>query len=242
MAPAIGITDPGRPELTRIFASTDEGYRFVCTASYVFPYVNDSIAWVLTAGHCTQGDTLSRNQSENVRAVVNWRMVINNHGEHGTQTIDLALGTAPDVRDVKKKLWLADKAPDQGRVYIHGFPEGVESVTTAYVAPAFANERVSALIQYLTPYGPDVARKTIAEMFPGTRLMFVKAGIMQPGSSGSPVLDAYDRVIGVAWGLMPYSEKLEIEGVPRALQGMDLVMFTPIERVHELFKFNQTGE
>lgn len=238
MSPAIGITDIGRPEVTRLFADTDTGSKFACTGTYIFPYISDYGSWIISAGHCAVADVAARNQSTGVRGVVNWRAVLSSHGEYGTSTVDLALGTVPDVRDgEKKKIWLADKTPtDPTRVYIHGFPEGVEYVTTGILVPAGYESQVSFLVQEQQDGYPNLIRKTVAELFPGTRLVLVKHDRVIGGSSGSPILGDDDRMIGVLWGGVPYDARRDIQGVPPQFDGYNLVFITPIETVHALFK------
>ena len=237
VSPAIGITDMGRPELTRLWRSTDEGDRFACTGTYIFPYISDYGSWLISAGHCSIADTAARAQSDTWRAGINWRAVINTHGEYGTKTQDIALATLPDVRKSEhKRIWLADKTPDTGRAYVHGFPAGIEEVVLGDIAPAEYNERVTALIPDGSEGYTQLIRKNLEQVVPGLRFMVVKPGHIIGGSSGSPVLDDSDRLIGIVWGVMPASAKMEIQGLPPAYDGYDVVFFTPIERVHELFK------
>jgi V8-like Glu-specific endopeptidase len=234
MAPAIGITDIGRSELTRLWVPTDEGSRFVCTASYIQPYIDDSRTWIVSAGHCAVATEATRNRATGVSGIVNWRAVVDTHGEYGTQTVDLALGTVPDVRNTDhRKLWLAAATPEEAsRIYIASFPEGVETVTTGILVPKGAEAQVSLLVQ--EGYGP--VRKTITEMYPGTRLMLVKHDRIGHGSSGAPVLNGNDRIVGILWGGISYASELEIQGIPDAFEGWDLVFMTPIDEVHKLFK------
>jgi hypothetical protein len=230
------ISDYNRPEITRLWVSTDEGDKFACTGTYIQPYISDYGSWLVSAGHCTIATLTARNQSETVRGVLNWRGMVNTHGEYGTQTIDIALATVPDVRDVHKRIWLADQTPDEGRAYIHGFPAGIEEVDMGYIAPERAAERVSALFQDGSEGFPRIIRKSLKDLLPGLRFMMVKHARVVGGSSGSPILDGNDRLVGILWGVIPYSEQAEFQGIPSALDGYDIVLFTPVERVHELFK------
>src|SRR3990167_11304356 len=98
---AFGVSDQGPPAITRLWSSDS---RFVCTASYIRPRVNDRASWVLSAGHCVHGlQTLARNADTTTHAVVNWRGVLLEHGNYGKAVVDLAIGTAPDVRDLPKE-------------------------------------------------------------------------------------------------------------------------------------------
>jgi hypothetical protein len=236
--PGLAISDYNRPELTRLWVSTENGDRFACTGTYIFPYISDYGSWIVSAGHCSIANLATRNQSETVRGVINWRGIINTHGEVGTGTIDIALGTVPDTRDAHPHIWLADKCIDTGRVYIHGFPEGVEKVNIGMVAPPGAEEDVTLLVTTNENGFPELHRKSLKELFPGLRFMMVKKGEIQGGSSGSPILGPDDRLNGILWGAIPWMRELDIKGIPgRWGEGdYDIVLFTPVERVHDLFK------
>lgn len=235
--PVGAISDVGRPEISRLWVNTDSGDKFACTATYIQPYLSDRGSWLVSAGHCSIANTLARNQSMTIRAGVNWRGVINTHGEYGTKTIDIALATVPDVRDGDhKRIWLADKAPETGRVYIHGFPQGIEEVDMGIVAPEEYNATVSLMVPDMTDGYPQLVRKNLAELFPGLRFMVVKHDRITGGSSGSPILGDDDRLVGILWGGIPYDARLGIEGLPSQFEGWDIILFTPVERVHDLFK------
>src|SRR3989304_6312668 len=88
---AFGISDQGRPALTRLW--TDDS-KFVCTASYVMPRINEYAVWVLTAAHCVPGgsmQTIARNADTSMRAVVNWRAQLMEHGTYARAVVDIAL-------------------------------------------------------------------------------------------------------------------------------------------------------
>ena len=238
LVPALGISDVGRPELTRLWRNTDEGDRFTCTATYIFPYANDYVSWLVSAGHCTIAELAARNQSDTIRSGINWRGVVNTHGEYGTNTIDIAVATTPDMRKGDhKRIWLADKAPDGGVVYIHGFPAGIEEVDLGYVVPEAYNEKISIMIQVAGPDGyPELQRKNLKELLPGLRAMVVKHDRIVGGSSGSPVLGPDDRLVGILWGVIGNEPRLAVQGLPQQFSDYDIVLFTPVERVHDLFK------
>lgn len=238
IAPSFAISDAGRSEITRLWADTDNGTKFACTGSYIFPYISDYGSWIVTAGHCAVTNIVARNQATTVRGIVNWQAVLSSHGEYGTTTVDLAIGTVPDVRDGEhKRLWLADKMPtDPTQVYVHGFPEGVELVTSGILVPEGYEKQVSLLVTDGSQGFPQILRKTVAEAFPGTRLVLIKHDRVMGGSSGSPVLGGDDRIIGILWGGVPNTPERDITGIPAQFNGWDLVFVTPVERIHELFK------
>lgn len=227
VVPASAVSDYGDPAISRLWSS-DAPDRFVCTVSYVFPRIDDYRSWVLSAGHCSHGTLIKRNAAAVVSGVVNWRVVIANHDANLGQTTDLALGTVLDTRDVKRHLWLAEKAPDSGVVYIHGFPTGIERVSIGQVVPESLTDQYTVLVP-TDPWG-DVARLPIAAVFKDTRLMLVRRGTIEGGSSGSPILDEGGNVVGVLWGAAEQRHGLQGPGT----DGHDVVMFTPVERLRAL--------
>ena len=227
------ISDQTRPALTRLWISVDEGDRFICTASYIQPYVNESISWTITAGHCAEGRLIKRSEAETVAGIVNWRLVVMDHGRYTLSVTDIAIGTVPEIRDGRtyagrEKLWLASENPSPGEtVYIHGFPRGIEQVSLGQVVGASFLNDVKALVQ-TSDY--DLEWKTYPELYPGTPLaLLVPKGTIQGGSSGSPMLNQDGRLGGILWGIIPNNPY--VMGIP---DGYDLALFTPIERIHEL--------
>lgn len=206
---AQAITDMGRPEVTRLF--NENG--FACTGSYVFPFIEQDVSYIITAGHCITLGNVSyarRNLSETTSALVNWRIVVNSSPARGGKWNDLAIGTAPDTRrGVGKKFWLADTMGDEPDVvYIHGFPAGVEMITVG----------------------------RLGGWLDGARIAIVPRGSIIGGYSGSPVLNRSDRVVGILWGGIEHSK------VPLVIPGLqlpdelDLALITPIDEVHRAFK------
>ncbi len=233
---ALGITDTGRPAITRLW-NTSESNKFVCTVSYIQPYINDNISWVITANHCANvGSTIARSEAETVWAIINWRMQVHDYGRYTKTTTDIAIGTVPDVRDAgkrpKEKLWLASKNPEHGdNVYIHGFPAGIERVELGIIVGKPVLEDVKLFVQT----GPwDAGWMSFYDLFPGTTLaILVKQGTIVGGSSGSPILGQDGRLVGILWGSIQTGQRSQSasKGIP---DGYDLVLFTPIERVLEL--------
>jgi hypothetical protein len=236
VVPASGISDIGRSEITRIWTYTEEGKRFACSASYVFPYIDEYHSWILTAGHCTDAVLVARNAAATTLGIINWRASVNVHGENGTQTVDIALGIVPDVRRGETaRLWLASTMPERGEGYIHGYPQGVEVVTRGLIAPSIAGSRVTFKRVLTTPFGEGVERTSLTDAFPGTRFMIVPPGQLGPGSSGSAILDGNDRVIAVLWGGL-FAKDYEIQGLPEQYKDWDVILVTPVDVVHALFK------
>jgi len=232
----LAISDIGRSEITRIWRDTDEGTRFACSASYVFPYIDEYRSWIVTAGHCAEANKAARNAAVTTRGVINWRAQISTHGENGTKVVDIALGTVPDVRKGETaRLWLASTMPERGEGYVHGYPQGVEVVVHGYIAPPTAGSRVTFKHSVPTPFGAYLERKSIADAFPGTRFMVVPPGRLGPGSSGSAVLDENDRVIAILWGGIKAADS-DIEGLPDKVKGWDVILVTPVDALHSMFK------
>lgn len=233
----VGISDIGRSEITRIWRDTNEGRSYMCSASYVLPYIDDSRSWLLSAGHCTGASMAARNAAATTLASINWRAVLETHGENNTSTVDIALGTVPEVRDgAQKRLWLAEKMPSGGDAYIHGYPHGVEMVMRGLIVPLYTIEDITFLQIVRTPFGPVLGnRASIATSYPGSRLIIVPPKQLGPGSSGSAVLDGSDRVIAVLWGGLE-NDRYQIQGLPERYKDWDVVLVTPVDVVHELFK------
>lgn len=232
---AQATSDMGDPSITRIWASTDEGDRFVCTGTYIRPNIGDGtgLSWFVSAGHCTIGDMARRNANVHIIGGIRWVSTTTFHNDYGLgDTVDIALGLVPDVRDDHSHLWLAEKSPDEGLVYIHGFPEGVERVSIAQV---LTKERASQITLYVPVNDFEREKKPVTELFPGTKFMITRKGEVHGGSSGSPVLNGEGDVVGILWGLISTDDpQAGIEGYPT--DKFDLVLWTPIEKVHEAFR------
>lgn len=211
---APGVTDYGESAITRLWSPGDDGDQFTCTVSYILPYVNEHIAWVVTAGHCVvdgHGRYIKRTATDSTLSAVNWRAVTLGDPRYTAGFNDLALGTTPEIREGHaNRLWLAEKMPDDGMVYIHGFPSGVERVTAAYVIPA--------------KYGKGS----------GSRFLALKAGEVTGGSSGSPVLDGQGRLVAVLWGIAEESDLKEFDLDDLLKPGTEVALVTPVERLAAL--------
>lgn len=213
-----------------------------CSAAYIFPRIEQNgvpidRSWILSAGHCSKASEAVRNHELSIIGGVAWRAVVENHDPLLGPDVDLALGSVPDTRELKRWYWLESKAPDAGVVYIHGFPLGVERVSAAHLIPASLTNRLIVLERSYW-YG-DVPHK-FDDKFKGTRVVLVPRGEQNQGSSGAPILNEYGRIIGVLWGMVPsgsWTTSSENPDSKAEEKNYDLFMFTPVERLHELFKY-----
>lgn len=207
ITPAFAIVDLGDPKVTRLWRTTETGGRFTCSATYIRE-AREGVAWILTAGHCAGAQYVKREVNGGISAAIDWRVVVTSHNYAG-RLLDIALATAPDTRaDQKYHSLIAEKFPDSGLVYIHGFPMGIERVVVARVV------------------GPTKAPNLL-----GTMEVKVVPGSVLPGSSGSVVLDPQGFVVGVLWGM---SVKPNDEGT--GLVPGNVAYVTPIEAFHDLVK------
>lgn len=202
---AQAIVDLGHPAVTRIWTSD----AFACSATYIRE-ARPGVAWILSAGHCAIARYTKRNATVSILGGIDWRVTVQSHA-YSESVYDIAIGTVPDVRpegDRKYYSFFAEKFPEEGVVYIHGFPLGIESVVIGtVVGPAQAN-------------GKDM---------PGTWEVRVRrAGDVMPGSSGSVVLDGNGYIVGVLWGLKVVS--------PLTEEPTDRVFVTDIAVFHSLAK------
>lgn len=171
---AQGTVDLLHPALTRLW--TSDG-RFACTGFYVNQEAGHQLRGIiLTAGHCAGTAYARRNAELWVSYPVNWRAVLDGHPAF-QKTIDVAVGTSivPEELPLGKRFWLANKI-EPGRVYIPGFPMGIERISTGVAV------------------GPS-------DEYPGSWVVQMeRAGEVTYGSSGSPVLREDGRVVGIVWG------------------------------------------
>jgi len=223
---AWAVSDYGNTNVTRLWVSTDNGDEAICTGFYVRSPRDASIetgfSWFLSAGHCAAARALMahRNADVWVLPMVNWQIAVTS-GSHGLDIVDFAIGTLPDAKEIRpgdwnRGFWLAEKAPETGRVFIHGFPHAVERVSVAYLMPSTVKLR------------PDMIKGP-------SRLLVTKAGEVRPGTSGAPVIAGNGRVIGIVWGVVMEPGKLLAVEMPAEVD-FEIVLFTPIEVVLDAFK------
>lgn len=201
VSPVRAVTDFGHPAISRMWQDNgDRPDHFLCTGWYLAPVtVNKSwrwgggwqpdwsdsdrgISWIVSAGHCAAAYTIHRNPWDMIRGMIDWVSIMDIGYNTTHNTVDLAVGKVPDTRDAKDRAYL-ELAPQDARagdsVFIHGFPKGVERIVTGRVVSTKSPEYPGAV--YIKVVGND-------------------AGVWG-GMSGSPVLDAYGRVVGVLWGI-----------------------------------------
>ncbi len=222
----LAISDYGNTALARLWRATPEGDRFTCTGFYAFPVVEGASnsgyprSLLLTAGHCAKANanlvkTPRVHQSGGMSAVVNWVWIVQGPWFQHTTIADYAIGIVPDVRDAPdiRKLFLGTASPEPGaKVYIHGFPNGVERVTAGQVAPV------------------AILEERLKEKLPaGTYVVVVPENMVRSGSSGGPVFDGNGNVVGILWGLVTPGGIFDDPN-------FDFVLVTPIEPVIEALK------
>lgn len=197
-AVAVSVIDGGHPAISRLWTRWDAP---ICTAFYVAPAPREYLliprAVVITAGHCAVygGDWLGRGFGA-TRAAVTWTTISTPDWLEPTNP-DFAVGVVDDLRADRLYLKRANDPMNPGdRVWVAGFGWGVEKIVVATV--------VGDSTEYL---GSVEVRA-----YPRTDL--------NPGHSGSPVLNRKGEVVGVLWG----GDKTA-EGDERK------ILVTPIDRV-----------
>lgn len=180
--PAGAGPELGSPAVTRLWRQVPGGRVPACTAVYVrdpWDRLPAGAVWLLTARHCTtEGRWFVGREAPDEPLPP----VAAADEPQAPATPDIAVARAGGERTA---LTLAERMPRHGSVWVHGFPFGVEHLTAARIRG-------------------DSPRR------PGSVELKVVVGPMTevgPGVSGSPVIDAAGRLIGVLWGLRAEDER-----------------------------------
>lgn len=179
------------PLPTRHFATERVLYgeedTFLCTGFWIGPalapdtYVSEDFGWLVTAGHCARDATRIRTGPSSF-FVLAWRGVLQSRIHVQERHIDLALAAAGNYDGYRFPFAERNARPGD-KVRLVGFkgPEpGVPAGDTATVVHVEESyNRWLGGAQYAIPDNFSLAR----------------------GSSGSPVLNEKDELVGVFWGV-----------------------------------------
>ncbi len=205
VSPVAAVSEYGNRAITRLWIDTDQRH-YACTGFYINKAAGDEgRAIIVSAGHCIRARYAARDTMGYVLEALDSRASLNGHGAF-QKRLDVAIATVAlsEPMPVGKRLWLADEMPKSGTVWVHGFPHGVERVSAGRVL------------------GPS-------EGAPGTvEVAFRSDREIEPGSSGSPVLNEYGQVVGILWGLRMTPDA---DGLYHPI---NVAVVTPVETLHTL--------
>jgi hypothetical protein len=218
--PAAGPYTAGDTAVTRLWVSTPDGRAFGCTGFWfdpgpelgaeTRPRAQDVwVSWLASAGHCTEASLVARDTDSVVFGFINWRGVLSSAAY--TRVVDVAIGTAPDFRPDARWFRLGEDPVQDQRVYIHGFPGGVEMISPARIL--------------------DQSRT-----LPGAWVALGVKGLVGSGSSGSPVMDQYGNVVGVLWGLARPGSVTEPFLDAQTSERNAVVYITPVSTLKQLLE------